>query len=97
MVSWNSCNLSNTLVIYEGLLFIQIAQFVKDTTKLVTEWGFDAGSMQKELLQLHKIIGQLIQERFRAEDPATKAELADLETQARKCRKLIIRQSMTTH
>lgn len=75
----------------------QITQFVKDTTNLVTEWGFDAGTMQKELLQLHKIIGQLIQERFRAKDPAAKAELADLETQARKCRKLIVQRSMTTH
>ena len=75
----------------------QIIQFVKDTTNLVTEWGFDAGTMQKELLQLHKIIGQLIQERFRAEDPAAKAELADLEAQARKCRKLIIRQSLAAH
>ena len=75
----------------------QIAQFVKDTTNLVTEWGFDAGSMQKELLQLHKIIGQLIQERFRTKDTAAKAELADLETQARKCRKLIVQRSMTAH
>ena len=75
----------------------QIAQFVKDTTNLVTEWGFDAGSMQKELLQLHKIIGQLIQERFRTEEPAAKAELADLETRARKCRKLIVQWSMTAH
>lgn len=75
----------------------QIAQFVKDTTNLVTEWGFDAGTMQKELLQLHKIIGQLIQERFRTRNPAAKAELADLEAQARKCRKLIIRQSLTAH
>ena len=75
----------------------QIAQFVKETTNLVTEWGFDAGTMQKELLQLHKIIGQLIQERFRAEDPATKAELADLEAQARRCRKLIVQRSLTAH
>jgi len=73
----------------------QIAQFVKDTTNLVTEWGFDAGSMQKELLQLHKIIGRLIQERFRTEDSAAKAELTDLETQARKCRKLIVQRYLT--
>lgn len=75
----------------------QIAQFVKDTTNLVTEWGFDAGTMQKELLQLHKIIGQLIQERFRAKDTATKAELANLENQAKKCRKLIVQRSMTAN
>jgi len=75
----------------------QIAQFVKDTTNLVTEWGFDAGTMQKELLQLHKIIGQLIQERFRTKDPTAKAELADLEAQARRCRKLIVQRSMSAH
>ncbi len=75
----------------------QIAQFVKDTTNLVTEWGFDAGSMQKELLQLHKIIGQLIQERFRTKGAAAKAELAELESQARKCRKLIVQRSLTAH
>ena len=75
----------------------QIAQFVRDTTNLVTEWGFDAGSMQKELLQLHKIIGQLIEELFHAEDPTTKAQLADLETQARNCRKLITQYSMMPH
>jgi len=75
----------------------QIAQFVKDTTNLVTEWGFDAGSMQKELLQLHKIIAQLIQERFRTKGAAAKAELAELESQARKCRKLIVQRSLTAH
>ena len=75
----------------------QIAQFVRDTTNLVTEWGFDAGSMQKELLQLHKIIGQLIEERFHAEDPTTKAQLSDLENQARNCRKLITQYSMMPH
>jgi hypothetical protein len=74
---------------------IQIAQFVKETTELVTEWGFGAGSMQKELLHLHKIIGQLIKARYRTEDPAAKAKLADLETQARRCRQLIIQRSMT--
>jgi hypothetical protein len=46
----------------------QIAGFIKETTSLVVEWGFDAPSMHKEMLQLHEIIGQLIKERFRTED-----------------------------
>ena len=75
----------------------QIARFVRDTTNLVTEWGFDAGSMQKELLHLHKIIGQLIQERFRTKDPVVQAELADLENRARNCRRLITQRSSMLH
>jgi len=75
----------------------QIEQFVRDTTNLVTEWGFDAGGMQKELLHLHKIIGLLIQERFRAKDPVVKAELSDLENQAKNCRRLITRRSLMSY
>ncbi|HIJ71640.1 MAG TPA: hypothetical protein HPP87_09800 [Planctomycetes bacterium] len=75
----------------------QISEFVRDTTNLVTEWGFDAGSMQKELLHLHKIIGELIQERFHTNDPAEKAELAELENRARNCRQLIARHTLMSH
>lgn len=75
----------------------QIADFIRETTSLIVEWGFDAPSMHKEMLQLHEIIGRLIKARFRTKDPAAKAQLADLETQARNCRKLIIRRSLMSH
>jgi len=75
----------------------QIADFINETTSLVVEWGFDAPGMHKELLQLHKIIGQLIKARFRTKDAAAKAQLADLEAQARNCRKLIIQRSLKSH
>ena len=75
----------------------QIADFIKETTSLVVEWGFDAPSMHKEMLQLHEIIGQLIKERFRTEDAGIKEQLADLEAQARSCRQLIIKRSLKSH
>ena len=75
----------------------QIADFIKETASLVVEWGFDAHSMHKEMLQLHEIIGQLIKERFRTENPRIKKQLADLEAQAKSCRQLIIRRSLTSH
>jgi hypothetical protein len=75
----------------------QIADFIKETTSLVVEWGFDAPSMHKEMLQLHDIIGQLIKARFRTEDAEAKEQLADLEAQARSCRQLIIKRSLTSH
>jgi hypothetical protein len=75
----------------------QIADFIKETTSLVVEWGFDAPSMHKEMLQLHEIIGQLIKERFRTEDVEAKKQLADLEAQARLCRQLIIKRSLKSH
>ena len=55
----------------------QITGFIKETASLVVEWGFDAPSMHKEMLQLHEIIGQLIKARFRTEDAGAKEQLAD--------------------
>jgi hypothetical protein len=75
----------------------QIVDFIRETTSLVVEWGFDAPSMHKEMLQLHEIIGQLIKERFRTEDVEAKKQLADLEAQARLCRQLIIKSSLKSH
>ena len=75
----------------------QIADFIKESTSLVVEWGFDAPSMHKEMLQLHEIIGQLIKARFRTEDAGIKEQLADLEAQARSCRQLIIKRSLKSH
>ncbi len=73
----------------------QIADFIKETTSLVVEWGFDTSSLQTELQQLHEIIGQLMQARFRSQDIEAKGQIADLENRARDCRELIIRQSLS--
>ena len=75
----------------------QIADLIRETTSLVVEWGCDARTMHKELLWLHEVIGQLIKARFRTEDPRVKEQLADLENQARNCRKLIARRSLMLH
>ena len=75
----------------------QIADFIKESASLVVEWGFDATSMHKEMLQLHEIIGQLIKARYRTEDAGVKEQLAELEAQARSCRQLIIKRSRTSH
>jgi hypothetical protein len=75
----------------------QIADFIKETTSLVIEWGFDASSMHDEMLQLHEIIGQLIKARFRTENAGIKEQLAVLEAQAKSCRQLITKRSIKSY
>ena len=75
----------------------EIADFIDETTELVVGWNYDASSLRAELAKLHKIIGQLMQAGAQTKEPEMKTVLADLETKARNCRKLIFRQSLMPH